>query len=415
MIIARGEHMGLEWIDLDLPGMKDYRMTADTRGRKGPLRVLFAKGQEPGDRMISNWLQRQDSIHSLACAIGFRPFDEAAAFPDSPVAYYQYGFNDFDIKAWVQEHLGLPDDIDLEIEYAGMKVNAYATTMRNGTVTRVKRRVESERVLEDALKPVFRYFQRNCPPVKPGEAEAVTCWPHVNALLAGMTRLGMEHTSRWAHRMLVRNDETRKQTLSLTPEMFTVPAGILQMSLKPGANTNAALADIKMEGGHRIVDDEIGITITLGTILPDTVMAALRGRDVREIVDIPWLEGLTIRTAKQDGPNAVIRAFAKQEPLALPQDAIDDPAAVAAHLRRCVVDEKRLAQFDEDARPLLEAMTPTTLLAVLLVLERDGTVDLGDHGMAGWELRRFGMTIQIMTRPTGDLSEVLDKVLGENG
>jgi len=390
MIIARGEHMGLEWIDLDLPGMKDYRMTADTRGRKGPLRVLFAKGQEPGDRMISNWLQRQDSIHSLACAIGFRPFDEAAAFPDSPVAY-------------------------LEIEYAGMKVNAYATTMRNGTVTRVKRRVESERVLEDALKPVFRYFQRNCPPVKPGEAEAVTCWPHVNALLAGMTRLGMEHTSRWAHRMLVRNDETRKQTLSLTPEMFTEPAGILQMSLKPGANTNAALADIKMEGGHRIVDDEIGITITLGTILPDTVMAALRGRDVREIVDIPWLEGLTIRTAKQDGPNAVIRAFAKQEPLALPQDAIDDPAAVAAHLRRCVVDEKRLAQFDEDARPLLEAMTPTTLLAVLLVLERDGTVDLGDHGMAGWELRRFGMTIQIMTRPTGDLSEVLDKVLGENG
>lgn len=399
---------GLSWIDVDLPGLPDHRVTASTRGQPGPVRILFPAGKGPSDALVAKWRTQPGNVYSITPSISFKPFDERAMFPGMRVAYYQADFLHFDLQEWVRENRDVHPRI--QFLYDGSKAEAVVETMRKGSLVRVRRKLDPELPFDRAMQPILRYFERNCPPPVPGEASAITCGPHVNALLSHLTAIGVDHVDRWCTRIEERVGTERIEDLGINTAMLRGLADIEQVTLRVGRDTHAVQARVRLTQGHEIKDDDAGTTIELRASLPETLLAGTRGRDVTEIVDIGWLRGLTVRTARvSDG--TVLRAAADNEPLTLPRDVVDDDRTIAHHLRDISSETGSFRLFNEDVRQVLEAMTPSTLLAVLLILQREGRVDLDDHGFPEWSLQAFGTTVVMSRCPMGSMADVVRKVL----
>jgi hypothetical protein len=399
---------GFSWIDVDMPGLADHRVVASTRGNPGPVRILFPTGKGPSATLVSKWQAKPDNVYSITPSISFKPFDERAMFPGMRVSYYQADFLHFDLQEWVGAHRKM--DARIQFLYDGSKAEAVVETMRKGSLVRVRRKLDPELPFDRAMQPILRYFERNCPPPAPGAASAVTCGPHVNALLSHLTAIGVEHVDRWCSRIEERVGPERIEELGINTAMLRGLPDVQEVTLRVGRDTHAVHARVRLEKGHLIRDDDAGTTIDLRASLPETLLAGTKGRDVTEIIDIGWLRGLTVRTARgSDG--TTLRAAANNEPLTLPRDVVDDDQAIAHHLRDVSSETGSFSLFHEDVRQVLEAMTPSTLLAVLLILQRDGRVDLDDHGFPEWSLQAFGTTVVMSRCPMGSMADVVSKVL----
>lgn len=424
MEIARGEHMGMEWIDIDLPEAPEQNITPGTRGRGGPVRLIAPKGKLP-----ISWVRymeekpgaQRNYDYYLHPRCVLQPFDEAAAFPESRCAYYRDGFDSFDLGAWVPNVADIPATIELRFTFDLRKerMAVEARTLRKGAATWVRRKIESGRPFLEALSPILAYFERNCPRVPEEHVQRPTWGCHVAQMLSDLDGTGSDMIERWLslpvaeHRDEIRGgwqEDNPKRTMKV-PEGL-LPRGIKEMLLNRILKTTGVLSEVKLEGGHRIVDDIQGSTVTLKAVLPEAVVNSLKGRTLSDLIEARWARGMTIRTARIEGDSVVLRTFSEQHEASLPKGN-EDPTEVERRLRLLMeTDDRRMTYVNEDAKPILRMLKPRDLLSAMNTLMTDGRVDLQSYGHAGWILKTGYTGIEIETCPVGSMIDVIESVLG---
>lgn len=413
MTMRTGGLHAFEWIDFTFIDFPDKMLTPATRGRTGAVRIVSPKGQGPSQHTISQWMVKDPYFGSyFAPGVGFRPFDEAAEFPGVPVTYYKGGFSEFKADEWAGEVLDIPENVEVTFSYERwkQKLYAYARTMKDGAETLVRRKVGTDDVFTAEMAKILGYFERNCPRIEEGAQKALICGTHVNAVLAHMAGEGWRHVDRWL--TCARDAPIDRATgITIPGAMLTRVEGAVKASLRRNERSGVVQMDIELEGGHRLSDDEQGTTVRLKAQLPNAVVAALKGRGVHEAIDLPWLRGLTIRTARIEDGDVVIRAFAKRGPVALPVQTEDDDATIRDQLHLVTSGKQGLTSYDESIRPLLEGMSARTLLAVLAMLQATDRMALDDHGHPGWTVRKMGNMIQMESCPTTDIGDLVESAL----
>lgn len=428
MDTVRGTLMGLQWIELPVGTVPGHYLVEMTRDRNGPVVMITTPDRIPekwidriqhGEDYDSGWSSYMKSHNTL------RPFDEAAAFPHARVCYYSHGFDSFDVDAWARTVIDVPDSIDVTFDYEHYtgKLGVSARTMRNGAVTMVRRKIGTHAPFAQVAGGIIGYFERNCPRVPDDLVVGATCGTHVNRILSGLNQMGAQTVERWLERPLRderhpdlaswQSSSAARKTLRITPEMMPHQADMVTLSLIRNEQSTAVRCDFTMKGPHRVADDLQGSTVTLNATFPDTVMNALKGRDLADVISVEWARGMTIRTARREDGNVILRTFSEQEALMLP-DVVDDPAEIERQLRLLVESgEDSMRWIDEDARPVLASLTPGALLAVMTTLKATQRAELADHGAPGWVLRS-GMTgIEVESCPIGEMKDVVYGVLGK--
>ena len=416
MIIATGEAHGFEWMDFTFKDFPVRMATAATNDRSGAVRIVFPRGQGPSARTISDWQAKSPYYGSYFTPdLGFRPFDEAAEFPGRPVTYYKSGFHDFKLDEWAKGLLDIPATVEMWFEYNHwrQRVHAFARTMKDGAETVVRRKVGDGEPFRDAASRVIGYYKRNCPRIDAAAEKAMVCGTHVNALLSGLVGEGLAHVTRWLD--MAKDYAIERSTSVTVPEaMLTLVPGARKVTLRRAERSSVVQIDVEMDGGHSLSDDDQGVTLRLKTQLPGAVIGSLKGKKVSQIVDLPWLQTLTVRTARLEEDALVMRVFGDKGPVALPQHRDDDADAVEAGIRELTTRKDGIHKVDDSVRPLLEGMSRPVLLAVLALLDADERVNLDPYGHPDWHLRKMSTIIQMERCPTSDIAEMLSEIGRKN-
>lgn len=410
-----GLHDGFGWYRIEGAVAENKRKYAPggMDGNKGrDVIALCAPGSIPEGTLLQVML-KTDHYHGsyIGDNLGFQPFDTATAFEGAIVCYDTIRFNSFDINAWMQERLEIPDGIDVsfELDTYGRKLYACARTNKNGRTTSIRRKVASDIHYKDALAPILAYFKRNCPAPAIDEPK-VTGGSHVMEILTHLDGPGHDLVGRWLERARVgRNIEA----LVIPGNLLDEGMGIGQINLAMSGTSNAALAVIKMDEGHTVTDDDLGTNIDLAkTTLPQILKAALKGRSVGEVVDLPWTRGLEIRSVKDIDGGVRLRAMAPGVDLELGTRPPDDEARSISQLRAMQISDIDLwDKVEEPVYSLLSSMTPTQMATILGLLRNRIDVDLTPYGCKGTIIKSLGTTIVAKEVPTRAFKDMLDEAL----
>lgn len=413
---------GLPWIELDGLTAAGVTWHLKARGAENADRVrIVCTDDHPMEKDVRDRLviKTEGYGYSMRSVIGFRPFDEDVGNDGYKICYYTGSFEKFDVGRWAKNRLEVPESIDLTFDFQpdNARLYAVARTIRNGRETMVKRKVETNVPFRDAMKPILGYFERNCPRPGDGQVEAVTCGGHLNGILAGLSAHGWKRTSEWIEMVRVQRDLEHIAPYFLTSLDLPRTPGIERLELRPAGDSNAIHARVTLKGGHQMIDDGQGTTITLRSELPETIVMALRGKQLSNLVDIPWASELVIRTAKivpyDDKTRArahiALRAGSKGQALDLGPQPAHDMAATHEWLSGKVFSaEPTWGRFDESLRPVFEAMSATTLATVLALLnDTDDGVSLEPHGFPGWTVGKASNKIRLVWGPDSPLDDLV--------
>lgn len=409
MTHALGELNGFEWIDFQFDDFPDKMMTPSTRGRTGPVRIIAVKGHLPAAHTLKTWGEKDPYFGSyFSPDTCIRPFDEAAMFPDSPVTYLRGSFSELQADAWARNMVQVPETLDLRFDYVVWrnKFHVYARTMKDGAEIEVRRKIAGVLPFAEEMASHIRYFERNCPRIDAAASVDLVCGAHVNGILSGLVGEGRDHVARWAGRLAhLRADTT--SSVTITRAMLYRLPGLNKVQLMRGERSTMIHMTADIDGGHRIEDDAQGITIEMKAQLPDAVVGSLKGRSMGDVIDLPWLRGVTIRAARIKDDKVIIRGFAPREALHVPDRSEDDSKAVGKHLDDLLGRKDGIEKIDDSVLPYLKVLPPARLLAVLSLVQADGRVSLDDYGTPGWRLRTMHTTVQMESCPTTDARSLL--------
>ena len=417
MRIRRGMVHGLHFVEVEGLEVQSDKATPWSRDADGDG-VIVSMDEIGGDRLAG--VLESSNQHDLGREIGFRPFDETAAFAGHRVSFLR---SDFDtdlpqhghareIAAWAATQVEAPANVDISFHvdartsWSGVArggIHARARTIRNGAERTVSRKLDPALPFEEAIAPILAYMERNCPRPAEGQAQLV-CGTAVQWIVDQLTATGCAMLRSWMG---------RAADLSRDPGAFVVteavmrekdPARSVKLTRAEGGGT--VLGNIALHGRLNVLDDDQGTSVTIAATVPDMVMASLKGRRVSDIVDRDWLSGLVVRTAR-DADGLTLRCSSALAPLTLPEEQPEDEADIVRQIDEITARVPQYRDFDEALRPMIEAMTPATLLGVLATLDTDRTVPLEDLGFPGWTIGAGGGRLTAIRSPSASLRALL--------
>lgn len=374
--LVNGEVRGLRWFELprDIYG--------DVKGLRGDrdapvVTVLAAPDDYPKEKRIAEYFNPAYGKTFLP-SIGFRPVDEAKDLPGRLVGYaHPYGKS---VRSWLAQTFQVPEGIEIEYDYPDYswdrKLVVVATTVKDGRIVKVRKKVDPNVLLEDALAKIFKGLVRSAPK-PPAEAHGRSCGAHLAKILRHATTGAVDMIRAWE------KDEDRREPRSIAGALLP-GTGIEVLTLKSTKTSNAVLAEIKLKGGHVVSDDTSGIKVQIAGSLPHTLLNGLAGEKLGRVLDLEWAELITIRSAAAIASDAAeMRAHAPGVPFVVPK-AEEMTDERARRIIRGVAAGSAIKNIDEALFEKLAAMTPQAAATMLLAINHHEYYDLKAHGLPGW-------------------------------
>ena len=351
--------------------------------------------------------------------IGFVPVDVDALFPGETVRY-KLQYHGFDFDAWARGQVEVPDTMDVTFQYdrhsSRRPPAVVARTIRKGRVVNVTRKIETCRWFVGQARDAVAEMARTCPKPVAGD-EAQTVGAHALALLATLDAEGQETVRDWLARDAEAKENARQgypwDGGSVTiPGAFLIGANVEHLDLSTTAKSMAIGIKATMTGGHVVKDDESGTTVEINAELPLTVLTAMRGRSVADVVGAEWLRPLTVRTTPKEADGTLVfRAFSDNVPFHLGDPVEVDEEEIDRRLVHAMVRNGRgrggagtWTTIDVALLPILGSLDRRTLSVVLARLERHHQVDLGTYGHEGWIIKGQGLRIMVDRQPDVDVA-----------
>lgn len=422
-----GTTNGFAWIEVPLSEDCSDRMIEATRDCKGPVIIIHPPGRVLEREHLTRLQQKNVNKffyprHIMGDHIGFRPFDEVAEFPNNQVAYAREQFRSSEVERWIGEwartQVEIPDNIDVEFQYCGYKgkMHVIATTMKDGALTKVSRKISDKVPFKEAVAPILAYFSRNCPRIREGMQADFVCGSHINAILEEAAPPGLDFLR---NAIADAKAQGKRMRVVKLPETLMREDGIVTSLRLQMAETGTRVhAEIDLRGGHHIAEDAQGLTVTLNIVVTDTILASLKGRSLGDLIDAEWARGMQIRNAKVEkesnfsnsSPNKerlILRTSYEKEPVRIPVKKAMTEAEIRRGLQRLV---GTLPDIQESAMLILRRMRPIDVLTVLSLVMVQERVLLRDFGQDEWILTRMGGRIRVDNCPSLSFKNVLKEL-----
>lgn len=418
MSIITGELDGLGWckFEIETADLPVYLLDQSSRSEKSQIVILGDPRWMPNASEIAD-LRREPKWRFCRYShdLGVKFFDAEQAFPGC-IVLYSKNLNSLDFDAWARTQIDIPANIDLHFTAQFDRQRAYVTarTERDGRMVLVKKKIPSDRIFPEAVSPLLAYFAKACPAPVAAEPR-LTCSQHVAAMLMGLNGTGHDIVSAWMKDAL---DTENVAALQLSAALLPGTPAIRRVTLFRSSAFNVH-ASIDLKDGGKIEEDDKGVDISLRATLPATVLTGLRGLAVSQVVDIPWLEGLTIRTAGLKDEHVRLRAGTRGKMFELGPRPTDDEEASVAYLwrtellrERPYTADTRWSEVDEGIAGVLEKLQPQDLAGLLARLSVQHEVALDYLGFPGWVVKSRGDAIALGASPARPFHELLTSVTG---
>lgn len=409
--LVHGEYRGLTWYEVPVAAARyDVRHVPDWATC---ITVIAPLGEFLWPSVESMLLKTPEKTNFVSWHIPFVPFAKDE-MPGRVVMYNRHAFNEQNINEWARNNLTIPEEIDLTFEYNAYKntMHVSATTGRNGGIVKVRKKLDTEVPLQEALDRHIPYFLRNCQRPVEGMAE-FTCSPHVAAIVANLSKAGADQLSAWIQRHRT-EDPSKIQALAL-PKQVVNDETINGIVLTKDTQSNIVRSEIKIVDGHRIKDDATGAEVTLKTILPDTVRSTLRGRSLGDVLGADWARSLKIRTVREPdvaSNSFTMRVHGDAVPLIIPEPREwTDEEAIAIIHDGGQGEWARWQEVQASAVPILRSLNLQQLATVITMISVQDRFDLGQFGHEGWQLRRRGAEIIVETCPAIKYDAFIEHIL----
>jgi hypothetical protein len=407
--IANGTIDGLTWYEVPKGAPDGGDLVVVTRGETPPATRADAK------RLMSSTSWRY-GMYAVDLQ-WFRPFDAASAFPGKTVKFREGKFKDADVTAWMNEHLDIPDDLDVWIEHRWNDLNLVARTMRKGLEVLITRPLRTDVTLREALAVEMPYLTRHCR--RPPDESGPRCRSYLNAMMTHMTDHAARIHAGWISSLSdPRNDATT--TLRLPGDLVRA-AGVREATLTYDAESNSVRATIIMSGGHRLEEDDTGLELSLSEALPASVRIAVVGLPLSDVIGAAWADSLKIKTVRSSGPDepTSMRIHCEGEPLSQPAGTPlqrEEADRILERLGRPGVGNAgEIRRISVTAVQALEGMDPGDMATALTLLTPGAILDLEPFGRPGWKLRSQSGTIVVERSPSLGYGEAFARLTRRNG
>lgn len=408
--LVHGEVQGLTWYEVPVEAARYERSLLPEGTRTVAVIAPIGKFLHPS--VEACLATNPEDTNFVSRSIPFRPLAHDA-IPGREIMYNRHDFNSDNITAWALQNLDIPPELDLKFELEPYRGNLHviATTMKRGVLAEVRRKINTEILLEEALAEHIPYFLKSCR--RPtGPTSEFTIGSHCATVLKRLSDHGVQELERWL------DDERRrthgKSTLIIPRQMFADHT-IDSVRLTMADNSNAIQSEMTFEGGHSLKDDDTGVEVTVKAQIPDTMRSTLRRRSLGDLIGADWashLEIRTVRDANGDEGTLTLRAFGDAVPFEMPEGIPWTDEQIDDILRQAGESEyQTMTTVQEAARPVLRKLDRKQLALVLVLLRMRGNVDLTPFGQEGWVVNRRGREIVLETCPTVEYAQFLREYL----
>ena len=325
--------------------------------------------------------------------------------------YFLHWLGKYNILAFVTKHLTIPDTVEMAVETGRAYDSPYYChfkTLKNGQVVTVKKKLEGKNNIIAEIEEAISWAIIKAP-APPKQVEVMTS-PLVNAMLDLADDRALAEIKGFI-------DGPLGNTLCQQSGSRFASQSVTAVSIIRRTGNMSPMAEVQIDGKHRIIEDGQGYTVELATGLSDATIAGLPKRTLGEVIDAPWAQGLKIRTASRiaaepdKGKTEHVRLRVERvvEPLVIPIKG--KPVQYAVELAR-VLEKARQAdiKFSQGILYAMQKIKAEELIAMIdMCADSDATyVCLDVFGLEGWHIKReYGNVFEIARSPSYNIDELV--------
>jgi hypothetical protein len=406
MILNSGSLGVYEWYEIDYPALNNIGFMIGTEKYEGPFIILAKKGTVIKESELINFTKTKS--YELIRYQNRIFMDVREAFPGKRIVFH-HTTHWINYSNYIKENF--LQNINADVDIIESRGNYYlaATTLRKGLPTQIKKKIDTSVVPDKQIAEILEYFEKKCPKVPLEETEKYGCGSYVKNILSKTTPELKIYIDDWVYNADKYHDE-----LKIPLELIEGLEHIKDITLKRSKVSKKILSKIRLTELN-IEEDDSGITFNFARSFPETVISAMKGRKISEVIDLPWAQNLTIRTAKigevgttgwAKSKGTVVRAFDEIVPFHVDGANVISDDVIKKRLHD-IMQSKFISSYDLNCERIFNQMTLSMLYAVISLTTICGKIDIGIFGYTGWTIGRFGNVLKVENCPVEDLGDYL--------
>lgn len=354
--------------------------------------------------------------HGYMSAHKLRPCsddEENEILPENHACFYANWIGPYQLLTFVKEHVTISDTVDMTIETGrGYHAEYYChfKTVKNGQIVTIKKKLPGIKNTLSEIEEAIAWAVMKAP--KPPVEVTVMVSPLVNAMLALANDRAL-----YEIKTLI-NGPMGANSCNQSGSRFASPS-ITAVSIFRRTGNNSPMAQIEIDGQHKVIEDGQGYTVELKANLSDAMIAGMPGSTLGEVIDAAWAQGLKIRTAtriiadagKKIEEHIRLRVERTVEPLVVPEKG--RPVDYAVELARVTAKARQAdIKFSNGLVYAMQQVTPEDLISIIDMCA-DGNADylyLDNFGLENWCIKReYGNVFEIWRSPSCNIDELIQQ------
>lgn len=338
--------------------------------------------------------------------------EENIILPEEHSCFYLNWVYSSGISNFVKQKMAIPDTISMTIEQGRSYSGYYChfKTLKNGQIVTIKKKLPGVKNTLAEVEDAIAWAVKKAP-APPTDTEVMVS-PLVNAMLALASDRALYEMKNLINGPLSA-DVTHQSGSRFASTSITA------VSIRRRTGHASPMAEIEIDGKHRVVEDGQGYTVELKENLSDVMISGLPESTLGKVIDAVWAQGLKIRTAtriladpiKNIEENIRLRVERTVEPLVMPIKG--KPVDFVVELAR-VTEKARKAdiKFSQSLIYAMQQVAPEDLIAMIDMCANSNTeyLDLDAFGLKDWKIKReYGRIFEIWRSPSCDIDELVQQ------